>query len=78
MQQKSGLFAYCPELLFLPLLELNVHVPFQWPVPVEAARNRRESLSEPKCRVKASHARRGPYRSCNGESVYFGVNLSGC
>ena len=50
------------------MFELNVYVSFQWPVSVEAARNRGQSLSEPKSRVTTSHARRDPYGSCNGES----------
>jgi len=42
---------------------------------VEAARNRGQSLSEPRSRVTTSYARRDPYRSCNGESVCLGFNL---
>ena len=61
--------------LFLPVFGLNVYVSFQWPVSVEAARNRGQSLSEPRSRVKTSHARRDPYRSSNGESVCLGFNL---
>ena len=75
MQQKGRLFVLCSELLFLPVFELNIYVSFQWPVSVEAARNRGQSLSEPWSRVKTSHARRDPYRSCNGESVCLGFNL---
>lgn len=71
MQEKGRLVAF----LFRPAFELNVYVSFQWPVSVEAARNRGQSLSEPKSRVKTSHARRDPYRSCNGESVCLGFNL---